>query len=121
MHELSIAMSLLDVAEEEAERRGVQVMAIHLKLGPLSGVVKEALLAAYELARENSPLSAAQLVIAEIPIVVRCPNCDADRAPQSLQLMCCSICGAPTPVVVEGRELEISALEVTELPASPTL
>ena len=48
MHELSIALSLLDQVAEEAERRGgVQVHAIHLRLGPLSGVVKEALLSAY--------------------------------------------------------------------------
>ncbi len=44
MHELSIAMSIVELAEEEAERRSVQVNAVHLKLGALSGVVKEALL-----------------------------------------------------------------------------
>ena len=43
VHELSIALSILDVAEEEMERRGnVPVEAIYLKVGPLSGVVKEA-------------------------------------------------------------------------------
>ena len=35
MHELSIAMSIVEMAEEEAERRGVQVNAVHLKLGAL--------------------------------------------------------------------------------------
>ena len=44
MHELSIAMSIVELAEEEAERRGVHINAVHLKLGALSGVVKEALL-----------------------------------------------------------------------------
>ena len=45
MHELSIAMSIVEMAEEEAAKHGgVQVTAIHLKLGALSGVVKEALL-----------------------------------------------------------------------------
>ncbi len=35
MHELSIAMSILEIAGEEAERRGnAQVEAIHLKIGP---------------------------------------------------------------------------------------
>ena len=43
MHELSIALSILDLAAEEAGRRGGRVVAVHLKLGPLSGVVKEAL------------------------------------------------------------------------------
>ena len=40
MHELSIAMSVLEVVEEEAERRGVTVSAVRLKVGPLAGVIK---------------------------------------------------------------------------------
>ena len=67
MHELSIALSILDFAAEEAERRGGRVVAVHLRLGPLSGVVKEALLSAYELAREGTPLAAAALVVEEVP------------------------------------------------------
>ena len=47
MHELSIAMSIIELAQEESERRGVQVSAVHLKLGALSGVVKEALLGSF--------------------------------------------------------------------------
>jgi hydrogenase nickel incorporation protein HypA/HybF len=51
MHELSIAMSIVEMAEEEAQRRNVQINAVHVKLGALSGVVKEALLSSYEMAR----------------------------------------------------------------------
>jgi len=48
MHELSIAMSILDLAQEEADRNGgATVAAIHLKIGPLSGVVPQALESAY--------------------------------------------------------------------------
>lgn len=43
MHELSIAMSVVEMAQEEAERRGnVKVEAVHLRLGLMCGVVKEA-------------------------------------------------------------------------------
>jgi len=49
MHELSIAMSIVELAEEEAERRGVRIDVVHLKLGALSVVVKEALLSCYEM------------------------------------------------------------------------
>lgn len=49
MHELSIAMSIVDMAQEELEHHGgVQVQAVHLKLGRLTGIVKEALLSSYE-------------------------------------------------------------------------
>jgi hydrogenase nickel incorporation protein HypA/HybF len=112
MHELSIALSILDAAAEEAERRGARVVGIHLRLGPLSGVVKEALLSAYDLAREGGALQDARLVIEEVPVLAHCPTCQATRAAVSMQEMRCATCGTPTPQVVSGRELEIVALEI---------
>jgi hydrogenase nickel incorporation protein HypA/HybF len=112
MHELSIALGILDVAEEEAARRGARVAAIHLKLGPLSGVVKEALRSAHELARETSSFPRAELVIEEVPVVAYCEACAAERPVVSIQQLCCLACGAPTPSVVRGRELEVVALEI---------
>jgi hydrogenase nickel incorporation protein HypA/HybF len=113
MHELSIAMSILDTAAEEAARQGdVRVMAIHMRLGPLSGVVKEALLSAYELAREGTPLASAELVIEPIPLVAYCPACAADHTLSTPQELLCPECGTVTSHVVRGRELEMCALEV---------
>ncbi len=65
MHELSIAMSIIEVAEEEAAKRGVRVSAVHLRLGPLSGVIKEALAPAYEMAVTGTKLEGTRLVIEE--------------------------------------------------------
>jgi hydrogenase nickel incorporation protein HypA/HybF len=68
MHELSIALSILEIAEEESEQRGnIPVEAIYLKMGDLSGVVKEALLSAFELAAEQSAFPHCRLVVEEIP------------------------------------------------------
>jgi hydrogenase nickel incorporation protein HypA/HybF len=111
MHELSIAVSILDMAAEEAEARGVRVRAVHLRLGPLSGVVKDALLSAYDLAREGTPLARADLVVEEVPVVAYCPACAAERTPTSFPLLICPDCGGPTPEVMRGRELEVFALE----------
>ncbi len=111
MHELSIALSILDLAAEEAERRGGRVVAVYLKLAPLSGVVKDALLSAYDLAREGTPLAGAELRVEEVPIVAWCPGCSARRGLVFPQL-CCPVCGTPTPDVVSGRELEVVALEI---------
>jgi hydrogenase nickel incorporation protein HypA/HybF len=113
MHELSIAMSMVEMAAEEAARRGsAQVCAIHLKLGPLSGVVKEALLFSYEVACEGTTLEGSQLVIEDVPVVVYCETCRTERSPASIQRFCCSICDTPTPEVLRGRELEVVALEI---------
>jgi hydrogenase nickel incorporation protein HypA/HybF len=119
MHELSIAMSIVELAEEEAERRGVQIDAVHLRLGALSGVVKEALLSCYEMACEGTPLQASRLVVEDVPVIVFCSGCQAQRPLSSVQLFCCPECGAPCSEIVQGRELEVVALEIQECAPNP--
>lgn len=123
MHELSIAMSIIEGATQEAARRGgAQVHAVHLKLGPLSGVVKDALLFSYGLACEGTPLQGSQLVIEEIPVTVYCSGCDAEKTLESIQRFGCPTCGMSTPEVINGRELELVAIEITEhdvIPPTP--
>jgi hydrogenase nickel incorporation protein HypA/HybF len=113
MHELSIALSLLDLVEEEAARHAGTVAAVHLRLGPLSGVVREALVTAFELAREGTAAEGAELVIEEVPLIVHCPACMAERTPAAPWTLVCPACGSPTPEVRSGRELEVVALEIT--------
>src|ERR1700731_851596 len=86
MQEHSIAMSIVELAEEEAERRGVQVNAVHLKLGALSGVVKDALLSCYEMACEGTALQGSRLLVEDAPVVIFCPRCRAQRPLSSMQL-----------------------------------
>jgi hydrogenase nickel incorporation protein HypA/HybF len=119
MHELSIAMSIVELAEEEAERRGVQVNAVHLKLGALSGVVKEALLSCYEMACEGTPLRGSRLLVEDVPVVIFCPSCRARRPVCSVQLFCCAECGTPCSEIVQGKELEVVALEIQECVPNP--
>jgi hydrogenase nickel incorporation protein HypA/HybF len=64
MHELSIALNIVDGVLEEAKRHGcTQVGAVHLRLGPLSGVDPNALLFAYPMACEGTILENSRLEI----------------------------------------------------------
>jgi hydrogenase nickel incorporation protein HypA/HybF len=112
MHELSIAMSIVEMAEEEALLRNVRVSVVHLKLGMLSGVVKDALLSSYEMACDGTPLEGSSLVIEEVPVEVFCEACNANRKLASMQWFICPECGATTPALVHGKELEVTALEI---------
>ena len=115
MHELSIAMSIVEMAEEAAvERGGTQVHAVHLRLGRLAGVVKDALLASYEMACEGTSLDGSRLVIEEVPIVVYCPACLVERTLDSMQWFACPECRSPVSEIVHGRELQVVALEIQE-------
>jgi hydrogenase nickel incorporation protein HypA/HybF len=114
MHELSIALSIVDAAVEEVMKHGdVRVRAIHLRLGPLSGVVKDALVSAFDMARCDTQVSDAELLIEEVPIRIHCPKCRSDQPIVSIQEFACIQCGTLSADVVQGRELEVVALEIT--------
>ncbi|HLX42407.1 MAG TPA: hydrogenase maturation nickel metallochaperone HypA [Bryobacteraceae bacterium] len=114
MHELSIAMSIVEMAEEESERRNARVEAVHLKLGALAGVVKNALLSSFEIACEGTTLQGSRLVIEDIPIVGYCPKCLSQRTLDSLQWFVCPECKGPVSELIHGRELQVAALEIQE-------
>jgi len=63
MHELSIALSLVDAVCEELPRIGshVSVKAVHVRIGPLSGVVPDALAFAFDIASSGSAIAGARL------------------------------------------------------------
>ena len=113
MHELSIALSMIEMASEESVRRGnARVLALHLKLGPLSGVVKEALLFSYDIACEGTALAGSRLVVEDVPVTIYCAVCDAECNPPSIQQISCSKCGTPSEEIRQGRELLVTALEL---------
>lgn len=114
MHELSIAMSIVEGASMEAKQRGgVRVHSVHLKLGSLSGVVKDALLFSYDLACEGTLLQGSKLLIEEVPVVIYCPRCDSQQTLDSIQRFACPVCGTLTSEVVSGKQLELVAIEIS--------
>ena len=68
MHELSIAMSLVDTICEELPKLGaVVVRAVHVRVGALSGVVPDALTFAFDVAADGSPIAGARLDVEGTP------------------------------------------------------
>ena len=115
MHELSIALSIVEIASEEAVRQpGSRVEAVHLRLGPLSGVVKDALLFAWQLACEETPVAGSRLDIEEIRVCVSCPACGAQSEIAGEFDLRCPACGNAVTEVIRGRELEVTALELED-------
>src|SRR5689334_12243675 len=66
MHELSIATSIVEIAGEELSKHGGErVRSVHLQLGSMSGVAKDALLFCFGMACEGTPAEGSSLVIEE--------------------------------------------------------
>jgi hydrogenase nickel incorporation protein HypA/HybF len=113
MHELSIAVSMVErIIEESESRGGLQVEAVHLKLGVLSGVDKDALAFSYEIACEGTFLAGSRLIITTVPLVIYCEVCATERVPGSNEEIACPDCHSPSQRILHGRELEVSALEI---------
>jgi hydrogenase nickel incorporation protein HypA/HybF len=66
MHELSIAVNLVEMAAQAAESaQAARVEVVRLRLGRLSGVVADALLFGYDIATQNTILAGSRLDIEE--------------------------------------------------------
>ena len=113
MHELSIAMSIIDIASEESLKHGdAVILAVHLKIGRMSGVVIDALQSAFEMAREDTVLADAKLVIQDVPVMVHCLKCGGEQPADSIQNLCCGSCGTISQNITQGHELEVVAMEL---------
>ena len=117
MHELSIAYSLVETATTAARANNIsRVATVQLKLGQLSGVCKESLLFAFDLAAAGSPLAGATLTIEEVPVQVICPTCSEARIVADVQYLCCPVCDTPAGQIIQGKEIELISLTCYEEP-----
>ena len=113
MHELSIAQDLVDLAAEQLAAAGAaRATAVYVRVGVLSGVVPAALRSAFVVAAAATPVRGARLVVEEVPALVRCTPCDADRQPAPPHSRRCPVCGAASEALIRGCELELHAIEI---------
>ncbi len=112
MHELSIALSLVEMASAAATQANVgSIQAVHVRLGTLSGVVKDALLFGFEIAAAGTPLAQSRLIIEEVPVQIYCPTCAAPAILPDTQHFRCPRCNTPTNQILSGREMDLVSLE----------
>ena len=112
MHELSLAMSILEICENEADRSGFRrIEKIILEIGTLSGVSIPALLFSFEEAARGTVAASAVLEINEPPGVGWCVFCD--RSVQVCEpLRACPSCGRTGIIPTGGTELRLRELVV---------
>lgn len=113
MHELSIAYSVVEIAEESAKAAGaVRVKEVHVRLGALSGVVRGALEFSYEVACAGTLLEGSRLVVKELPARIWCGVCEREVELPSTQYFCCPVCGRASGDLRQGRELDVESIEI---------
>lgn len=110
MHELSIAMNIVEIAEENAKQSGVNIITeIELEVGDLSGVVLEALEFAMEEAVKNTMLKDAKRIITSIGGMAKCNVCSHEFSIEDIHTPCPE-CASFDSEVIKGKELKVKSL-----------
>jgi len=110
MHEYSLVLSLIHRVEQIARERAAKaVMRVEVRVGELSGVEPDLLVAAYEIARDGTLCNGATLQVTKVAARWECPKCSmAVDARESIQ---CGTCGAVARLV-EGNEILFDRMEL---------
>ena len=112
MHELSIALGIVKIAEAESKKaKAKKITSIELEIGALSGIELDSLDFAWPVAVKETVLEHARREIDYIPAKARCIDCDTKFSIEHTYDTCPS-CGSYFKDIYRGKELRVKALEV---------
>jgi len=112
LHELSLTMNMIEIAEEHARREGATVItSVTMEIGALSGVMPEAMEFAFEACSQGTLADGATLEIRRIPALGRCRECGKESEMESL-LDGCTACDSFALDILKGEEMALIELEI---------
>jgi hydrogenase nickel incorporation protein HypA/HybF len=112
MHEFSIALSIIEIAEKEARKvNSSKISELVLEIGTMAGIEFHALDFALESATKNSLLDDAKIVLNKIQARGRCKDCGHE-----FEILTafdqCPKCKGYFIETLNGKELKIKSLVV---------
>jgi hydrogenase nickel incorporation protein HypA/HybF len=115
MHEMGIAMQIIEIAVASipADLKNAQVKRVNIKVGKLAAVVPESLHFCFQIAAQDTPLGDAELNIEEIPLKIRCTDCNVEWIAHE-PVFICHRCNGGSVKMLSGRELDITSIEVVD-------
>ena len=113
MHEASIAIGLLETVSEQCRKEGyTSVESIRLRLGKAAGILPDALLFAFDMAKDNTIASSAELIIEFILLGGHCLDCNARFESAERFIFACPVCNSGAIKITQGDEMQIVDMEV---------
>ena len=111
MHEMSIAVALVDQVVELAGQHGARrIDEVAIDVGILRLVVPEALTEAFKIVAEGTLAKGAELTIAEVTASAECRKC-GHAYPAAVDDYLCPQCGQADPHFVGGNDIIIKSTE----------
>ncbi len=115
MHEMGIAMQVIDVATAAipGHLEGRKVKSINLRIGKLSSVVPDSLRFCFDIVSKDSRVEGAKLFIEEIPVTASCNDCGNKWTIEG-PAFSCPVCKGGHTRLISGQELDIESMELEE-------
>lgn len=112
MHELSIALGIVKIAEEESRKAAARkVVSIELEIGSMAGIELDALEFAWPVAVKDTVLQDATREIDWIEAKARCAECQTEFDVEN-SYDTCPQCNSYFKDIYKGKELRVKSLEV---------
>ncbi|GAB4291754.1 MAG: hydrogenase maturation nickel metallochaperone HypA [Marinilabiliales bacterium] len=112
MHELSIALNIIEIVQEEAKKNNANTISeITLEIGTLSGVVEEALEFALEEAVKNTILENSSIKLIKKQAKAKCEKCGNVFETNDYYSVCPN-CSHPYTDIIDGKELCIKKITI---------
>jgi hydrogenase nickel incorporation protein HypA/HybF len=110
MHELSIALSIIDIARVEAEKAQAKVIKeIEIDIGTLAGIEFESLEFSFSAVSKNTEMENTAFIINKIKAKSECRDCY--KIFEAHQLFdACPGCKGFNTFLVQGNELKVKSI-----------
>ena len=115
MHEMSLALSIVDLVIDQSTREGEvdRVSEVEIEVGNLAGVLIDSLEFCLEAAARSTILEEANFKIIPSMALGECSSCQTSFEVDSLYAVCCH-CGAAGLAIIGGQELKVRSFTIEE-------
>jgi hydrogenase nickel incorporation protein HypA/HybF len=113
MHELSLAMDVIDLVNHEVDKNGVTcVEEVLIEIGDLSGVEADIFLSALQMVVKDTFLENTIIKINHTPGKGRCRSCNLEFEMKTFFDQCPD-CQSFTSEIIDGKEFRVVSLVTT--------
>ena len=113
MHEVSVALKLLEIIEEKCQEDGFQsVDSVTVRVGRASGILPEAFSFAFEAVKKDTIAKEAKFIIDIVLLGGFCSQCGNQFTTEEAYILKCPTCSSTAFKINQGHELELIELEV---------
>lgn len=113
MHEASIAISLIGTVSDLCQQEGYSsIESVRLKVGRAAGILPDALLFAFDVAKAGTRANNAKLIIEYVALGGFCCDCGSQFESEERYIFFCPDCKSSAIKITRGDEMQIIDMEV---------